>query len=147
MSENFPLEAPKKEKISRISKTSPQTIPPDTKSAVSQALQSLRPQNSKKLWIKGRKRWKKILLTKRFFLLKTFLWTPRMHYWQSYRNNFNRCLKDSCSKPEYDIKLVVFRKKFCPRRFHLIQKEAVLTLLQNFFRQSFQFFFLRVEKE
>ena len=69
---NFPLEAPKIWKNWGISKTNPQTIQPDTKSAVSQPLQSLRPQNSKKLWIKGRKRWKKILLTKKFFFVKPF---------------------------------------------------------------------------
>ena len=70
---NFPLEAPKIWKNWGISKTNPQTLQPDTKNAVSQSLQAFWPQTCKNLWTKSRKWWKKKLLTKKIFFLKTFL--------------------------------------------------------------------------
>ena len=60
---------------------------------------------------------------------------------KTYRTNFNRCLKDSCSKLEYDKKLVVFRKIVLPAKVLSDPKIRSFDITAEVFSTNFSIFF------
>ena len=138
--------SPKVWKISWISKRNPQTIPPDTKNAIFQPLQSFRPQNSKNYGSKVENDDRRNFSRKSSFSSKL---SPR-HLECSIDKPTGRFLMSVwkiCSRPEYDEKVPSFSKNgFASESTIWWRTRLFLQNCKNFFAKFFKNFLLKVQK-